>query len=147
MINKKSRYIFLNYVSKNKSVQFYIFLTAFLAASVYYYFNNPATTLYPPCPFLYLTGFYCPGCGTSRAFHQLLHGNIAGALGYNPLMVISIPFIIYLFISYFEIKINGRYIAPRIIFSSTFYGIIFTVIFGYWVLRNIPVYPFVLLAP
>lgn len=147
MKNRNSIYAFRHYVSINKYVKLYFFLIAFTIASVYFYFNNPGTTLYPPCPFLYFTGYYCPGCGSSRAFHQLLHGNIYGALGFNPLMVISIPFIIYLLLSYFEIKLKGRYIAPRVVFSATFYGIMFTIIIGYWILRNIPVYPFVLLAP
>lgn len=62
-------------------------------------------------------------------------------------MVISIPFIIYLFIVYFEIKVKGRHLVPRIVFNSVFYGIMFFIIISYWVLRNIPVYPFILLAP
>ncbi|PYV86056.1 MAG: hypothetical protein DMG90_22080 [Acidobacteria bacterium] len=36
--------------------------------------SNPASSgIFPPCPFLWLTGFYCPGCGSLRALHQLLH--------------------------------------------------------------------------
>ena len=55
--------------------------------------RNPGT--YPICPFLGLTGYHCPGCGTLRALHQLLHGNIIAALGYNPFTVLSLPFIAY----------------------------------------------------
>ena len=51
--------------------------------------------IFPACPFLSLTGCYCPGCGTLRALHTLLRGDVAGAIGYNVLTVLSLPFIAY----------------------------------------------------
>lgn len=51
--------------------------------------------LFPPCPFLWLTGFYCPGCGSLRALHQLLHGNFAAAISFNPFAVLALPFVGY----------------------------------------------------
>ncbi|HEX8006255.1 MAG TPA: DUF2752 domain-containing protein, partial [Trebonia sp.] len=38
---------------------------------------------YPLCPFLAVSGFYCPGCGTLRAVHALAHGDPLAALGLN----------------------------------------------------------------
>ena len=56
------------------------------------YFVNPTKSgIYPPCPFHALTGLYCPGCGSLRAMHDVLHGEIRAALGLNPLMVVFIP--------------------------------------------------------
>ena len=47
---------------------------------------DPATSgVFPPCPVRYLTGWYCPGCGSLRAVHQLLHGNLRAAWAMNPL--------------------------------------------------------------
>ncbi|HVF44291.1 MAG TPA: DUF2752 domain-containing protein [Pyrinomonadaceae bacterium] len=37
------------------------------------------------CPFRALTGLPCPGCGMTRAFCALGHGDLAGAFGYNAL--------------------------------------------------------------
>ncbi|MEU4834953.1 DUF2752 domain-containing protein [Streptosporangium sp. NPDC023615] len=51
---------------------------------------------YPPCPFLVLTGLYCPGCGGLRAVHALAHGDPPAALGLNPLVVILIPVVVAL---------------------------------------------------
>ena len=57
---------------------------ASLGVAMLYTFDPRNTDSYPVCPFLGLTGYHCPGCGTLRALHQLLHGNVIGALGYNP---------------------------------------------------------------
>ncbi|MBQ1546863.1 MAG: DUF2752 domain-containing protein [Lachnospiraceae bacterium] len=40
-----------------------------------------------PCIFHYLTGYYCPGCGGTRALIALLHGRILTSLRYNPLTI------------------------------------------------------------
>ena len=37
------------------------------------------------CPFRALTGYPCPGCGMTRAFSALAHGEPLRALLYNPL--------------------------------------------------------------
>ena len=48
------------------------------------------------------TGLPCPGCGSTRAFIALLHGDIIGSLRYHPLMIpsvilICIYFVVWLF--------------------------------------------------
>lgn len=40
------------------------------------------------CPIKTITGVPCPGCGTTRAVWELLHGNIYSALWTNPLGII-----------------------------------------------------------
>ena len=66
-------------------------------ACIVLYAINPAADddPYPNCPFLALTGYYCPGCGSLRAYHQLLRGNGATALGLNTLTVLALPAMIY----------------------------------------------------
>src|SRR5690606_39698923 len=45
-----------------------------LAAAVVIILRDPnASCIYPTCPFLYLTGWYCPGCGSLRALPALTH--------------------------------------------------------------------------
>ena len=38
----------------------------------------------PPCLFHLLTGFDCPGCGMTRAFLRLAHGDVRGAWLLHP---------------------------------------------------------------
>lgn len=53
---------------------------------------DPATGgLYPPCPWRWLTGLQCPGCGVMRGTHALLHGHVAEAWRLNPLWCVLGP--------------------------------------------------------
>jgi Protein of unknown function (DUF2752) len=44
-----------------------------------------------PCPFHWLTGWFCPGCGAQRAIHDLLHGRLGEAFGHNAALVCAVP--------------------------------------------------------
>jgi Protein of unknown function (DUF2752) len=46
----------------------------------------------PPCLWRSLTGLLCPGCGSARAAHALLQGDLIAALHFNPLAVATLPF-------------------------------------------------------
>lgn len=137
----------MNSVKKVRYIRWTLFIIIFSIVCIYFYYNNPAVKPYPPCPFLYFTGHFCPGCGTSRAFHQILHGNILYALDLNPLMVVCIPFIIYLLICFLEPEVKEKCIVSRLVFNSFFLKMMLGVIFIYWIARNIEIYPFILLAP
>lgn len=92
---------------------------------------------FPKCPFLWLTGYQCPGCGSQRAIHQLLQGNLNTAFAYNPLMVIALP---YLFLGVlFEIPtFKNQYLTvQRFLFGYKTIRLIFVLIISFWILRNI----------
>ena len=128
----------------NKAVTYLIAISSIIT---FFYINNPTKILYPPCPFYYLTGLYCPGCGTSRAIYQIVHGNFLYALNLNPLMILSLPFLFYLVMCNLNIKIGEILIFKRRVFTKKFYIMLIVVIVLYWILRNIPIYPFSILAP
>lgn len=108
---------------------------------------DPATSgVFPPCPLRYLTGWYCPGCGSLRAMHQLLHGNLSAAWALNPLTVLLLPFLTYGIASYALFEIRGKHL-PRLFLPAVWIRgfCALTILFG--IARNIPVHPFDLLAP
>lgn len=67
-----------------------------LAGYVYYSFNPSLYAFFPPCPFRTLTGLPCPGCGSQRAIHCLLHLDVVGAFRQNALLVLSLPIVLLL---------------------------------------------------
>lgn len=54
-------------------------------------FTEPSSGLWPRCMIKSVTGLDCPGCGSQRAFHALIHGDIAAAWSYNALIFILAP--------------------------------------------------------
>jgi len=118
-----------------------------IAAGAFLFIFNPASSaFYAPCPFHTLTGFHCPGCGSLRALHQLLHGNLATAFGLNPLTVLVLPFLGYSYLSYVMSGIRGRPL-PNVFVPAILIWIFMGILLLFWFLRNISIYPFSLLAP
>lgn len=110
-------------------------------------FYDPASSgLFPPCPLHYLTGLYCPGCGSLRALHQLLLGNWHNAWAMNPLTCVLLPFLLYGLASELSSRVRGRAL-PQIFLPGASIYVLCAVIVLFGILRNLPVYPFELLAP
>jgi hypothetical protein len=65
---------------------------AAIGAAILYRFDPATAQFYPHCVFHDLTGLQCPGCGTTRALHHLLHGDVAGALRLNAMLFAGVPF-------------------------------------------------------
>jgi hypothetical protein len=108
---------------------------------------DPATSrIFPPCPVLYLTGWYCPGCGSLRAIHQLLEGNFRAAWALNPLAIVFLPFLFYGLASHALYEIRGRHL-PSVFLRAEWIRALAVLIVLYGIARNLPVHPFNLLAP
>ena len=110
------------------------------------YFDPSTVHFLPVCPLYSLTGFACPGCGLTRAFHALFHGDVLTALDFNALIPVWAVIFGYVFISLILLAVRGKGLPmwptwPR--FLWTF--MIVLLVFG--VVRNIPVYPFTILFP
>lgn len=122
-------------------------LGLFLGAAGYLFAFDPAREgTYPICLFRRFTGLYCAGCGTARALHQLLHGRVLAALDLNPLLILALPVLAWMGIPRWVDWLRGRPRPPRRIGGAWVLGIIIVVLL-YTVARNIPVWPFILLAP
>lgn len=91
---------------------------------------------YPTCPFLALTGYYCPGCGSLRAIHALVHGHVAQAFGYNALAMSMLPVLGYIWLSWAFRSARGR---PRthVAHPAWIWGF-FVVVLVFWAFRNTP---------
>jgi len=70
-----------SFLNRERKVLLVIAVAAFVAARL----------RLPICPFAYLTGLPCPGCGLSRAAFALFRGDVRGALAMHPLVFVALP--------------------------------------------------------
>lgn len=102
----------------------------------------------PRCVFHEATGWYCPGCGSGRAVHALLHLRPLAAWRANPLLMIALPVVLFFGARWVWDVVRRR--PPRAAMSSVGrWGIylIGLLVVLYWVGRNLPWWPWTLLAP
>ncbi|MEV4171459.1 MULTISPECIES: DUF2752 domain-containing protein [unclassified Nonomuraea] len=92
---------------------------------------------YPTCPFLWLTGLYCPGCGTLRTIHALAHLDPVAALGLNPLAVATVPFLLFWWGRWVVRAWQGRPRRTTLAHPAWLWAFI-GVVMVYWVVRNLP---------
>lgn len=92
---------------------------------------------YPTCPFLWVSGWYCPGCGSLRAVHALTHGDVQTAVDRNVLLVLAIPAIGVGWVRWARRRWRGDLPtgAPP---QWLLWGLV-AVVLAFWVLRNLAV--------
>ncbi|WP_062354849.1 DUF2752 domain-containing protein [Herbidospora yilanensis] len=92
---------------------------------------------FPPCPFLLVSGFYCPGCGGLRAVHALTRLDVGGALSFNPLFVAVAPFLVYLWAKWLSSAWRQRPLRTRLTAPVAVWSFVaLALLFG--VFRNTP---------
>lgn len=98
-------------------------------AFVLYRYDPTQAHFYPQCVFHALTGLQCPGCGTTRALHHLLHGDVAGAFRLNAMLFAVAPFTI--------VSLRSRRFVTNPVVAWTALAVTVT----WWVVRNLPFWP------
>jgi len=110
---------------------------AALAVTGYVANVDPSTAgHYPTCPFLAITGWYCPGCGALRTVHALAHGDFLTALDRNPFAVVALGYVVVAWVIWLRRSATGRPVrrlAKPWVLYTVLGGIL---LFG--VLRNLP---------
>ena len=118
-----------------------VWLTLALGATYLFIFEPGKTGFFPVCPFRAITGFTCPGCGSTRGLHRLLHGDVVAAFELNPLMVLSLPFLLYALLRYTNAAVRSQPLE-RTRLNAKYIWMLLVVILSFWVFRNTPFYPF-----
>ena len=114
--------------------------------SLLFLFNPSDFNVFPKCPFYATTGWHCPGCGSQRALHNFLHGNIIEGFKHNFLIILLVVVLLY----------DGIVITLNKYFKKNYFNIlhhpnttkgILVLIILFWIFRNLPFAPFSHLAP
>lgn len=99
---------------------------------------DPAEMNLPLCTFHAMTGWNCPGCGATRATHELLHGRLLAAWHYNALWVLSLPLAVYLAISELRVSAGRRPLPGDLPRQRWFWLTAIIVAILFFVGRNLP---------
>jgi hypothetical protein len=101
----------------------------------------------PGCVFHRFTGLHCPGCGMTRGTVAALHGEFGWAFRHNPVGMILLPLAMVGLGLELAGWVRGRPLPWRL--SVGRYGgwVIVGILIAFFLLRNLPWWPFTLLAP
>jgi len=123
-----------------------LFIFGLILVLLYYSVNPSEVNFLPKCPLYATTGIYCPGCGSQRATHYLLHLNFMGVMRQNVLYLLALILLVYHSIILLLNKFFNKHYNSILNYKKTPI-IILIVVIMFWILRNLPLEPFNLLAP
>jgi hypothetical protein len=111
-------------------------------------FTPTENSFYPGCIFHSATGLHCIGCGLTRSLHSTLNGDWEQAIAWHALAFIILPLIGFSFFSSllsWAMDWRSSYSSDRL--KTWALRLLLLFLIAFTILRNIPVYPFSLLAP
>lgn len=121
-------------LSKRSVIAVSIILGIAVLAVAYYYFDPVEVRWMPRCLWKVTTGTDCPGCGSQRMVHSLMHGDFVGAWRANAYAICMLPVIGFmLWLELFRERYPRLYCrvhSPWIIWALV------ASIFLWWIIRN-----------
>jgi hypothetical protein len=122
-------------------------LTGFAVVGFLLLVHGPHASFWPDCLFHQLTGLHCVGCGMTRALHATLEGNLIKAFGFNPVVMGMLAIGILAVLWELFARLSGRPLPLRPRMGWRGVWVIIGVLLLFWVLRNVALWPFTMLAP
>ena len=104
------------------------------------------SALYPKCQLHQLTGLHCMGCGATRSAHSLLNGRVGQAFAYNLFAPAAVVWLAVEAVRRGWYRLRGRP-DPGWWFRAGWTPGLLAALGVYMLLRNLPAWPFTLLAP
>ena len=98
---------------------------------VLYTFPPAGSRFYPQCVFYALTGLECPGCGSTRALHHLVHGRVDEAFLMNPFLFAVVAMLLAALPSFWRGEQPAFATKPWFSWGAAIVTI------GWWIGRNV----------
>ncbi|MEO6910651.1 MAG: DUF2752 domain-containing protein [Edaphobacter sp.] len=109
---------------------------AAFAIAILLHFPPAQYSFYPQCPVYRYLHIQCPGCGATRAFAALLHGNVVEAFRLNALTTLLVPpAAIYAIFCYRRFLRGETFSSLRPPFSAIYGTLLVAVVFA--IVRNL----------
>ncbi|MDE7206544.1 MAG: DUF2752 domain-containing protein [Lachnospiraceae bacterium] len=110
-------------------------LIGLLCVAFISWLHIPVADMLPTCSFYTATGYYCPGCGGTRAVMALLHGEIIKSLYYHPFVAYILGYYVVYEISHvLEMVTRGK--VKGLHFCPPYFYIGIVVIIIQWAVKN-----------
>ncbi len=90
----------------------------------------------PPCAFYTVTGFYCPGCGGTRACFALLRGNLLRSLYFHPFVLYTAVIGGWFMVSQTIERLSRGKIAIGMNFRSIYLWIALVIVVANFLIKN-----------
>ena len=97
---------------------------------------NTKNIFHLPCLFRTFTGYYCPGCGGTRACIAFLHGHFLRSLLYHPVVpYTAVVYLIFMVSHSIEFLSKGK-LAIGLRYRDSYIKFAAVIILVQWILRN-----------
>lgn len=116
----------------NAAILLATLLVCVAGISLFRFFEPTDASFFPKCTLHQMTGLHCPGCGSTRAVHALVHGRWIDALRFNPMLIFGMPLLVGGV--YYQLQRERRGLST----SARFPVCVMIVVVVYFVARNVP---------
>lgn len=111
-------------------------IVAILFFLVYKILERQGTLLFYPCVWYHILGFYCPGCGGTRAVSELVKGNLLKSFYYHPFVPLAAVLIFVFMVSWSVYYLSKKRIKGLKFRNWYLYAGLAIVIIQ-WIVKNI----------
>lgn len=91
----------------------------------------------PPCLFHFITGYYCPGCGGTRAIRALLHGHVLQSVYYHPLVVYAVIIYVSFMLTQTVARLSCQRISIGMKYHNRYVWIALAILAVNFVIKNV----------
>lgn len=116
--------------------QFYTIGLIAAAAAVFLYPMLQRVRL-PPCWFHLISGYYCPGCGGTRAVRALLHGRLLQSAWYHPFVPYAAFLYLYFMITQSVQRLSQGKLRVGMRYRNRLVWIAVALIIGNFIVKNL----------
>lgn len=131
----------MNLGIRKRTIRIFVLFLLLVSLCSFYLILSHKHIITVPCLFHKITGFYCPGCGMTRAFYSLIMLDFMGSLKNNLLLVFIIPTTIYYLWHFFKNYIfTGNIISIDDVIPNWVLLVELILAISYGILRNIELF-------